>query len=109
MGTSQKRQGRFLVRHGARVLAALGGLALMAIARAGAQGGGYREPEVRNIPYDGRFTFARIKYVTGLGGYYYRDLPAWAHGYPEAELNLMKIVNEVTLLRPHMDESNVLT
>ena len=39
------------------------------------------EPAVRNIPYDGRFTFARLKYTTGPGGYYYCGLPAWAHGY----------------------------
>ncbi len=69
---------------------------------------GPRDPEVHSIAYDGRFTFARIKYETAPGGYYYRSLPAWAHGYPEAELNLMKIMNEVSLLRPHTDESNVL-
>ena len=36
------------------------------------------DPEVHNIKYDGRFTFARIRYTTGPGGYYYRGLPAWA-------------------------------
>jgi hypothetical protein len=65
------------------------------------------EPDVHNVPYDGRFTFARIRYQTAPDGYYYRGLPAWAHGYSEAELNLMKILNEVSLLRPHMNESNV--
>jgi hypothetical protein len=69
---------------------------------------GFRsEPEIHNIPYDGRFTFARIKYETGPGGYYYRGLPAWAHGYPTAELNLMRIMNEVSLLHPHLEGSNV--
>jgi hypothetical protein len=72
------------------------------------------EPTLHNIPYDGRFTFARIRY-TGLGpmSYYYRGLPAWAHGYvPDprrgsgrAEDNLMKIMSEVSYLNPHIDGS----
>src|SRR5262249_25515443 len=65
------------------------------------------DPPIHNIPYDGRFTFARLKYTTGPGGYYYRGLPAWEHGYPEAEWNLMSILNAVTLLRPHAEESDV--
>jgi hypothetical protein len=85
----------------------LGGLLALGAGRAAAQGGYHREPEVRNIPYDGRFTFARIRYETGPGGWYYRGLPAWAHGYAVAELNLMKIVNEVSTVRPHLDGSVV--
>jgi len=50
------------------------------------------------VPYDGRFTFARIAYETAPGGYWYRGLPAWAHGYPTSERNLMKIMNEVSYL-----------
>jgi hypothetical protein len=74
------------------------------------------EPLLKNIPYDGRFTFARIRY-TGISrmSYYYRDIPAWAHGYvPDprrgsgrAEDNLMKIMSEVTYLNPHIDGSVV--
>jgi hypothetical protein len=30
-----------------------------------------REPSIRNMKYDGRFAFARIRYETGPGGYYY--------------------------------------
>ena len=79
-------------------------------------GTGY-EPQTHNIPYDGKFTFARIKYTVGPGGYYYRGLPSWAHGYvpdarrrgSRAEVNLMKILNEVSYLTPHVDDSNVLT
>jgi hypothetical protein len=58
-----------------------------------------------NQAYDGRFSFARLTYVSGPGGYYYRGLPAWAHGYPKAEGNLMKIMNEVSLLGRHVDEA----
>jgi hypothetical protein len=65
------------------------------------------EPSTPNIPYDGRFTFARLRYTTGPGGYYYQGLPAWAHGYPRAEHHLMKIMKELSFLAPHIDESNV--
>jgi len=73
------------------------------------------EPQTRNVPYDGKFTFARIRYTTGPGGYYYRGLPAWAHGYvpdqrrggDRAEINLMKILKEVSYLDPHVQETNV--
>ena len=66
------------------------------------------EPATNNLPYDGRFTFARLRYTSGPGGYYYRGLPAWAHGYDEAERNLTKIVNEISSVSPHVDGSNVL-
>lgn len=66
------------------------------------------DPERHNIKYDGRFTFARLVYTTGPGGYYYRGLPAWAHGYNLAEENLMKIMREVSSLRPHIAESNAI-
>ena len=61
-----------------------------------------------NIPYDGRFIFARLKYTTAPGGFYYFGLPAWAHGYPKAENNLMRIVGAVTEVKLHQDASNVL-
>ena len=47
-----------------------------------------------NQKYDGRFTFVRVKYETAPGGYWWRGQPAWSHGYPIAEANLMKIMNE---------------
>jgi len=67
-------------------------------------GFGFGGPRVRgfvpgaNVAYDGRFTFVRVRYETGPGGYWYRGLPAWAHGYPMAEQNLMRIMNEVSFL-----------
>jgi hypothetical protein len=59
-----------------------------------------------NLPYDGRFTFVRLNYTTLPGGYFYGGMPAWAHGYPIAEQNLMRIMNEVSYLRPHIEEIN---
>jgi Domain of unknown function (DUF4159) len=61
-----------------------------------------------NVPYDGQFTFVRVKYTTAPGGYWYRGWPAWAHGYPVAERNLMKIMNEVSYLGARTDTINVL-
>jgi len=102
-----------LVRHVPRATRVTMTVAVLAISssagRAGAPLRGHAsiDPEVHNIGYDGRFTFARIRYLSGPGGYYYRGLPAWAHGFDQAETNLMKIMREVTALRPHIAESNV--
>ncbi|GAC1455149.1 MAG: hypothetical protein PVSMB1_04550 [Gemmatimonadaceae bacterium] len=66
------------------------------------------DPAVHNVPYDARVTFARLRYTSGPGGYYYHGLPAWAHGYAEAEHNLMKILEGLTdIKKPHVEESNV--
>jgi len=62
-----------------------------------------------NPRYDGRFAFVRVKYETAPGGYWYRGLPSWAHGYPTSEWNLMRIMQEITSLDAHVDESAVLT
>jgi len=62
-----------------------------------------------NTPYDGRFTFVRMKYAHLAGGNWYQGLPAWVHGYPIADTNLMKIMNEVSYLDAHSDEVNVVS
>src|SRR3984893_9952162 len=61
-----------------------------------------------NVRYDGRFTFVRLNYETAPGGYWYGGWPAWAHGYPLAEQNLMRIMNEVSYLGAHSDEIDTL-
>src|SRR6478672_4102339 len=60
-----------------------------------------------NPRYDGRFMFARLKYTVMPGGYYYRGLPSWAHGEPYAEENLMKIMDSISFLHPHIAEEVV--
>src|SRR6185295_5031191 len=64
-------------------------LTLALAATALAQYGGPRGPfhEYPNIPYDGRFTFVRIRYQTAPGGDWYGGWPAWGHGYPLSEQN----------------------
>jgi hypothetical protein len=71
------------------------------------------DPGIRTPRYDGRFTFARLKYTTGPGGYYYCGLPAWAHGYAScrggnrAERSLMQIMTEISYLNPRVEESGI--
>jgi hypothetical protein len=61
-----------------------------------------------NIPYDGRFTFARVRYNPSPGGFWPGRRPSWIHGYPLAEKNLMRIMNELSLIDAHED-INVVT
>jgi hypothetical protein len=99
---------------GSRLLCALG-LVMLTSAPLFAQRGrgfnpGFRvDPSVEKIPYDGRFTLVRLSFTTNSPmGYYYRGMPAWAHGYPNAELNLMRIVSEISALHPLLEHSTVI-
>jgi hypothetical protein len=64
-----------------------------------------------NTPYDGRFTFVRLKYATPYGrfGSWIGDggLP-WSHDYPDGEVHFSKILQELTLLNVRTDGSNIL-
>jgi Domain of unknown function (DUF4159) len=60
-----------------------------------------------NVSYDGRFVFVRLRYAMDSGSFFRRE-PMWAHDYPRGERHFMKILNELTLLGPHVDESNIL-
>ena len=59
-----------------------------------------------NVTYDGQFTFVRLRH--GLEGFG-RGEPPWAHDYPRAERNFSRILQEITLIKPHLTESNVFT
>jgi hypothetical protein len=61
-----------------------------------------------NVPYDGRFAFVRLRYDTLPGGYWYQNQPAWSHGYPTAERNLMQILDAITTTDLHVDRVNTL-
>jgi hypothetical protein len=67
------------------------------------------DPHIQNVPYDGRFTFVRLKYTTAPGGYWYMGLPSWAHGYPVSEDNLLRIMDEISSLDARLDGFNVLS
>lgn len=69
--------------------------------------------EPGQLPYDGRFMFARLRYTEGLtegelgGGRFRRrgfgrgQGPPWSHDYPRAERNFMKIIDEITTISPY--------
>lgn len=65
-----------------------------------------------NTPYDGKFTFVRIRYNTGAmggeGGFGYGD-PRWNHDYPRAEAHFGKILSELSLVPTFQGGGNVLT
>jgi hypothetical protein len=106
--TAHRRRPAALVL-AALVLAALGTVALAQRDRGFGRFRAMAMPKVKNTPYDGRFTFVRINYDTAPGGYWYRGQPAWSHGYPVAEENLMKIMNEVSFLGANDAKFNTLT
>ena len=70
----------------------------------------YNAPPVGvNGKYDGRFRFARLMYTCmSPGCYYYHGMPSWEHGYPLSELNLLQIMNAVSALNAHLEDTEVL-
>jgi hypothetical protein len=59
-----------------------------------------------NIPYDGRFVFARIMFQPSLQRFGRRDL-RWDHDYPRAELHFTRILQQITSLRPYTEGGNI--
>ncbi len=55
-----------------------------------------------NVPYDGKFTFVRVRYTQG-----YRM--AWSADYPAMERNFMTILTELSSMKLHKDGSNIYT
>jgi hypothetical protein len=72
--------------------------------RGGGRYGGY--PIKPNAPYDGKFTFVRLRYGPPTG-YASQAIP-WSHDYPTGEQHFMQILNEVSYLAPHIEETNIL-
>lgn len=63
-----------------------------------------------NTPYDGRFTFVRLRFdPIGDGGDWRRRDLKWDHDYPRGERHFQRILHELTTIRTHLDESNILT
>jgi hypothetical protein len=54
-----------------------------------------------NPQYDGRFTFARIKYR----GYGYGA--GWSHDYPRAEVNFMTVLRDITEMKPFIAQGPI--
>ncbi len=68
---------------------------------------GYSFDPGDNVEYGEQFTFVRLRYDARFGGG--RSGPGWIHDYPRAERNFAKILSEVTLIKPYMGGSNVLS
>jgi hypothetical protein len=62
-----------------------------------------------NPPYDGRFTYARVKFSMGGGefGGRFRDVK-WGHDYPDADTHFPLIVKEVTATQVRTDGSVIM-
>jgi hypothetical protein len=58
-----------------------------------------------NPPYDGRVTFARIKYrgAYECGG----EGPGWAHDYPRTDWHFTRILREITLTNPFVQSGPI--
>src|SRR4051812_4024305 len=67
----------------------------------------YQPPDFHGNPhYDGRFTFARIKY-RGFRNWAGAEGPGWSHDYPRAEYDFVRILRDVTSVRPFTDEGPI--
>ena len=96
-------------------ISALYGATLEAQGRRGRGGGWGANGEAAlyhgpNPVYDGRFTYARIKFTQSCcvqGGQYW-DVK-WGHDYPDADRNLPKILEELTSMKIRTDGSVIVT
>jgi hypothetical protein len=70
--------------------------------------------EAFNVPYDGRFTFVRLRYTPdwagwgGGGGFFGGINYQWDHDYPRAERHFTRILSELTAVDATTEASNIL-
>ncbi len=68
-----------------------------------------------NVPYDGSFTFVRLRYTPlwtgyGRGGGYFGGVNyQWDHDYPRADRNFMQILDELTGVEANTEGHNILS
>ena len=65
-----------------------------------------------NVPYDGRYTYARIRYAppdfgSGFGGF--RQDVKWDHDYPRSDRHFPKIIEEITTVHTRTGASEIFT
>ena len=66
-----------------------------------------------NVPYDGRYTYARIRYSPpdfggGFGGGFRQDVK-WDHDYPRSDRHFPKIIEEITSIKTRSGASEIFT
>ncbi|HEV7993696.1 MAG TPA: DUF4159 domain-containing protein [Gemmatimonadaceae bacterium] len=93
----------------ARVIAIVA-LATLGVPLLGWAQRGFRGPPTyeANAPYDGRFTFARIRYTPPPFNGYRMDVK-WDHDYPRSDHHFPTIVGEITTIKSRTLVSNILT
>jgi hypothetical protein len=86
-------------------------LVLVALVGVTAASGQSRRDDVfrTDVPYDGRFTFVRLRWGSGGFGRRRGMSDAWNHDYPRAEQHLAQILRELTYIDIHTDGSLILT
>ncbi|NOT10190.1 MAG: DUF4159 domain-containing protein [Gemmatimonadales bacterium] len=75
------------------------GMLVLAIA-AGILSAQWRVTIEPNAPYDGRYTFVRLRYTVF-------SRSGWEFDYPAMERNFMTILQDLTTIKPHVRESNI--
>jgi hypothetical protein len=76
-----------------------------ALAQRGGRFGLPTREQLENPPYNGRFTFSRLRYGAGMFG---RGMSsAWNHDYPQADMHLPLILDALTALQPNLHVSNI--
>ena len=94
-------------RPAAFVIGAL--IAVLSVALLAQRGGGFgRGPmrQIDNVPYNGRFTFTRVRYNYGTSGR--GNSSAWNHDYPQADTHLPLILDAITAIKSNLNVSNIL-
>src|SRR5262245_52983807 len=96
MMITQDGEGLTLMRRTLRLLIAAalcGATAVLAQSDAGGWGS-------RALPYNGQFTFVRLRWRTGRYAAPVRSVGPnfWLHEYPRAEQNLISVIDDVTLI-----------
>jgi hypothetical protein len=95
---------------GGRVVSgALVSAILVSLSGAVAQRGGgllSSRAQFENVPYNGKFTFTRLRYSGGGSGRGWSN--AWNHDYPQADMHLPLILEALTALSPNLHVSNIL-
>jgi hypothetical protein len=90
-------------------LALLVGVPLLLVGQGRGRGESFGPDQLPNVDYDGRFTFARIRYGGGGdGGFGFgrgRGGSTWSHDYPRAEFNFTKILGELSTISSRDDGS----
>jgi len=67
----------------------------------------YTPPEFHGNPlYDGHFVFARVKY-RGYDHWAGAEGPGWSHDYPRAEYDFTRILRDITVVRPFVEEGPI--